>query len=155
MKLQEIGELNALVSNMSLDGLETSKCIETYKLLTCMKDLMKTFDEGRTAFFKELGATKTQEGGWDLLKLKKDNPENYTKLLERVEAENTEDLDASLIEDLTKRLNYISEKDFETITKSKVLKAVIRTEKGEESVDKDVVFNAGQKALLYTYLVKQ
>lgn len=154
MKLNEIIELNGLVSNLSLDTLDTKKSIKTYKLLSSLKETINMFEEGRKSFMTENNVPKHQNGGWDLLELRKMDKETFLKVTERLDNEATEDLDEEITKDLISKLNYLTYKEFEELVKTKKVSSIITGKEGaQEKVEKDIIFNAEQKSILYKYLV--
>lgn len=154
MKLKEIIEFNDLLSNLSIGSLDTKKSIKTYKLLSKLKEFIKAIEDGRKSFFVEMGVEKDANGNWKIGDLLEKDKDKYNLVLEKLQAETTDDLDEEIIKDLKECLNYLTFEEFNTLVKERKISVVITINDGtQEKVEKDVIYNLAQSCLLYEFLV--
>lgn len=154
MKLEEIVEFNGLLSSLSISSLNSKKSIKTYKLLSELKKLINSVNEGRKVFMEENHVEKTPDGSWNIGKLLEQDPETYTKVLGKLQNESKEELEEETIKDLISCLNYLTYEEFQELVKDKKITVVVTDkEGGQEKVEKDIIYSSSQSALLYDFLV--
>ncbi len=154
MKLEEIIEFNNLLSSLSISSLDSKKSIKTYKLLSEIKKLLTSMNEGRKTFMEENKVEKTPDGNWNLGKLLEQDKETYEKVLTKLQNESKEELEEEIIKDVKAVLNYLTYEEFSELVRDKKITVVVNTKDGgQEKVEKDIIYSSSQSALLYDFLV--
>ncbi len=154
MKLEEIIEFNNLLSSLSISSLDSKKSIKTYKLLSEIKKLLTSMNEGRKSFMEENKVEKTPDGNWNLGKLLEQDKEAYERVLAKLKNESKEELEEEINKDVKAVLNYLTYEEFSELVKDKKITVVVNTkEGGQEKVEKDIIYSSSQSALLYDFLV--